>query len=156
MSDILYLACPYTHADPEVRRLRAALVNRLAGELIAGGLVVYSPISHSHAITEAGLPVEWDFWARQSLAMLAVCRGVLVYCLEGFEQSVGLRAEIEAATAAGKPVQYFYPEAETVAGGKTIYGPPLWRAVSRLAGESSARLAQQCVEESNPADGKSD
>ena len=110
-SEIIYLACPYTHCDPSVRQQRAEQVTRLAARLIAEGAIVYSPVSHSHAITVVGrLPVDWDFWARQSLAMLAVCDRVLVYCLEGFERSVGVQAEIEAARAAGKPVKYLYPE----------------------------------------------
>ena len=107
---MIYLACPYTHSDPEVRRRRFDAVNRLAGRLILAGEIVYSPISHSHAITETGLPVTWDFWEKQSLAMLSVCDTLVVYCIDGWEQSIGVRAEIDAAEKAGKPVVLYHPE----------------------------------------------
>jgi hypothetical protein len=111
---ITYLACPYTHPDPSVRRARFDAVTRLAARLIQGGEVIYAPICHSHPITETGLPMAWDFWRDQSLAMLAVCDQVLVYCLDGWEHSVGVMAEIAAATQAGKRVRYHYPEMEGV------------------------------------------
>ena len=88
---MIYLACPYTHDDAEVRRQRFEAVNRLAARLIREGNIVYSPISHSHAITETGmLPPNWEFWEKQSLAMLAVCDTLLVYCLDGWDTSVGM------------------------------------------------------------------
>jgi hypothetical protein len=107
---ILYLACPYTHPDPAVRRERADKVNRFAAGLIRDGHVVFSPISHSHAITETGLPADWAFWKVQSLALLEVCERVLVLCLDGWDASAGVLAEIEAAERMGKTVGFHIPE----------------------------------------------
>ena len=53
---MIYLASPYTHHDPEVRLERYRAVCRAAAGLIRQGRVVFSPIAHSHAITEHGLP----------------------------------------------------------------------------------------------------
>ena len=113
-SGIVYLACPYTHDDPAVRRARFEAVNRLAARLIAAGVVVYSPISFSHPICETGVDVAWEFWAEHDLAFLAVCDSMLVYCLDGWDRSVGIRAEIEACARMGKPVKYHLPEMEEI------------------------------------------
>lgn len=113
---ITYLACPYTHADPAVVRRRLDAVNRLAARLIAAGEIVYSPISHSHLLTEAaGLPIDWAFWSAHSLAMLGACDRLLVYCLDGWECSIGVQAEVARAVADGKPVHYHLPEIDAVA-----------------------------------------
>ena len=109
---MIYLACPYTHADPAIRRQRFDDVNRLAARLVVEGELVFSPISHSHAITEAGAPMDWEFWQRFDLWMLARCDSLLVYCLDGWDVSVGVRAEVQAAKAAGKPVRFHLPEME--------------------------------------------
>ena len=53
---MIYLASPYTHCDHAVRLERYRAVCRAAAGLIRRGRVVFSPIAHSHAITEHGLP----------------------------------------------------------------------------------------------------
>jgi len=110
MKDITYIACPYTDADPNVRAARFEAVTRFAAKLIAAGEVVYSPISHSHAITRTGLPIEWEFWRRQDLTLLRASSGLLVYCLDGWQTSTGVQAEIEAAEEWGIPIRYCQPE----------------------------------------------
>lgn len=112
MPDITYLACPYTHPDREVRLARFQAVTRLASRLIAKGEVVYSPITHGHPIGEIGLPVDWQFWQQHSLAMLRACSGLLVYCLDGWDSSVGVREEVAAAQEWGIPVSFHLPEME--------------------------------------------
>lgn len=109
-TNVTYLACPYSHDNPAVLRDRFEAVTKLAARLIRSGKHIYSPISHSHAITETGLPCGWEFWASLSLAMLGVCDDVLVYCIDGWDRSVGVRAEVMAAEASGKPVRYLMPE----------------------------------------------
>lgn len=116
MPKIIYIACPYSDPDPNVRRRRFAEVNLLAARLIREGEVVYSPISHSHPITETGLANDWSFWQRQDLAMLKVCSSLLVYCLPGWDLSTGVRAEIDAANKADMPVVFHMPEMEALIG----------------------------------------
>ena len=112
MSEITYLACPYSHPDRCVRLLRFQAVTQLAARLIAKGEAIYSPITHGHAITEIGLPMEWDFWKQHSLAMLRVCSGMLIYCLDGWDSSIGIRAEVTQAQEWGIPVSFHLPEME--------------------------------------------
>jgi hypothetical protein len=60
---IIYLACPYSDAIGPVRETRAQIANRVAGDLIRKGHVVYSPISHCHGIAkECNLATTWEHW----------------------------------------------------------------------------------------------
>jgi hypothetical protein len=104
---LVYLAMPYSHPDAKVRRQRFETVNRLAAKLMAKGMHIFSPISHTHPIAEAGdLPVGWEFWEQYDRTILAVCCALIVVCADGFRQSAGVRAEIEIAKEMGLPITY--------------------------------------------------
>jgi len=105
---LVYLACPYSHPDPAVRLERFNAANRAAARLMASGVYVFSPISHTHPIALAGdLPLGWDFWQGYDRAVLACCERLLVLMLDGWESSVGIRAEIALAQEMGIPVVHF-------------------------------------------------
>lgn len=102
-----YLASPYNHPAPEIMELRRVAACRKAGELIAEGIAVLSPIAHNVAvIREVGGETGWDRWQAQDLAMLSACKKVLVLRLPGWDTSKGVAAEINAATTMGIPVEY--------------------------------------------------
>ncbi len=63
---MIYLASPYTHADPAVRQRRFEAACRTSAVLICRGQTVFSPIAHSHAICAYGVPLDWRFWKRQA------------------------------------------------------------------------------------------
>lgn len=104
----IYLACPYSHPDKEIRRERAHAANLAAANLMRGGAVVFSPISMGHAIGEAApwLPYEFDFWQAQCLPHLAASTEVVVLTLVGWENSKGVAAEVAAAKKQNIPVTY--------------------------------------------------
>lgn len=108
---LVYLACPYTHDDPAVREDRYRKVSRVAGLLMLyNGVHVYSPISMGHQlwheIEALGGSFTWDFWEELDTVMVKKCDALWVYCLPGWQDSVGVTAEIKIAKAAGIPVQY--------------------------------------------------
>ena len=110
MSNLIYLAVPYSHPNPEVRKWRFEQANKLAAEMMNQGRHVFSSISHSHPIAEAGgLPVAWAFWKGYDTAMLANCYKLVVYCLPGWEESQGVKAEIKLAAKLGLAVEYIHP-----------------------------------------------
>lgn len=107
MSDLIYLACPYSHDDPSVRRERFRLANEYAGRLMNAGLLIFSPISHTHPIAEEGeLPLGWEFWERCDRTYLDVCRAMIVLKLDGWAESKGVSAEIRIMDEMRKPVYY--------------------------------------------------
>ena len=105
-SPIVYLACPYSDPDPEVRRLRFELANLTTVVLIREGRIVFSPISHSHPLSRLGLPGDWKFWEPMARAYLKICRRVAVLTLPGWENSVGVQRELDIASQLAKPISY--------------------------------------------------
>ena len=106
---MIYLASPYSDADPAVEQARFDAVCRAAAALMRQGLLVFSPIAHSHPIARFGLPRDWAFWQRYDIAFLAQCDELWVLMLAGWESSVGVRAEIDIAREMGKPVRLVDP-----------------------------------------------
>jgi nucleoside 2-deoxyribosyltransferase len=107
---MIYLASPYSHPDPSVRERRFRAACRAAVALLHAGRVVFSPIAHSHPLAQHGLPGSWQFWERYDRAFLERCEEVVVLMLDGWQESVGVQAEIRIARELGKPVRYLAPE----------------------------------------------
>lgn len=104
---LTYLAAPYSHPDRAVRIARFHAINSVAAELMRAGELVYSPISHTHPIAEAGdLPLGWDFWQKYDTAFIEHSKRVVVLQLDGWRESKGVTAEIKIAQSLGTPIDY--------------------------------------------------
>ena len=107
---MIYLACPYSHEDEAVRIERFNAVNVVAAQLMRKGLHIFSPISHTHPIAMAGgLPKGWDFWNAYDRVMINACEKVMVLKIDGWEESVGVAAEIAIARELGMRVEFVEP-----------------------------------------------
>lgn len=96
----VYLAAPYTHANPAVRELRYQMTNAFAARLMTAGYAVFSPISQSHDLARYLAPellLDHAFWMRMDLPLLRSARMLLVLKLAGWEESRGVDAEIAFA-----------------------------------------------------------
>lgn len=82
----------------------------MTAALLRDGLLVFAPVVHSHPLVAYGLPVEWAFWQRYDREHLERCEDLMVLMLPGWEESLGLRAEIALAEALGLPIHYLDPE----------------------------------------------
>jgi hypothetical protein len=103
----IYIASPYSHPDPEVREWRFRSVCWYAGECLARGEDVFSPIAHTHPIAENhDLPAGWDFWKKIDTTMLRMARELRVLKLPGWEESVGVKEECVLATLLNLPITY--------------------------------------------------
>lgn len=109
----VYLASPYSHADPLVRLQRFAETCRAAAVMMERGAVVFAPIAHSHPISEAmnGRATDHEFWMRQDLPILALANRLVVLMLDGWEDSKGVKEEIDFAFEHGIAVEFTSPEA---------------------------------------------
>jgi nucleoside 2-deoxyribosyltransferase len=106
---MIYLAAPYSHPDPAVREQRFRAACAATAKLLRAGQVAFAPIVHSHPLVAYGLPTGWDFWERCDREHLRRCDEVLVLMLEGWQESVGVQAEIRIATELGKAVRFLEP-----------------------------------------------
>ena len=108
--ELVYLAVPYSHPDPKVRHWRFDTVNEVAGKLIAQGLIIFSPISHSHSIAQmCDLPTKWEFWQKTDRVFLQYCYKLIVLMLPGWQESKGVAGEIEIAKELGLEIEYIDP-----------------------------------------------
>ena len=99
----IYLATQYTGVELESFRS----VNRLAGELMDKGHIVFSPISHTHPIArECHLPTDWDYWKRFDESFIDWCDELWVSNFGDWEKSKGVCAEIEIAKRLNKSVRF--------------------------------------------------
>jgi hypothetical protein len=90
----IYLACPYSDPDPNVRQHRFDIVNKFAARLMKERLTVFSPISHTHPIAQYGLPLGWDFWEHFDREFLFMCRVMIVLTINGWVESKGVGQEV--------------------------------------------------------------
>jgi len=71
------------------------------------GVLVFSPISHTHPIAMASAPHDWklplgfDYWERYDTAVLESCKALIVCCLPGWDLSAGVAAEYRIADGLG-------------------------------------------------------
>jgi nucleoside 2-deoxyribosyltransferase len=102
----IYLACPYFR-EPKVSFY---LANKKAAQLMLAGYVVFSPVSHGHAIAVSErLGNAHQFWMQQDLPFIDWCDEVYVLMLPYWQQSKGVKAEIDYAAKLGKPIKYIEP-----------------------------------------------
>ena len=117
---IIYLASPYTHEDPDVRRSRYRTACEAAAWLMRRGDVVFCPVAHSHAVSVESMltnpppprridPCNREFWLKQDLPILALCSELCILAIPGFAMSKGIQAEVAAAIWLSIPVTYLFP-----------------------------------------------
>lgn len=107
-AQLIYLACPYQHRDPQIMIERFEAINKIAALLIQRGYYIFSPISHTHPIAIAAkLPQGWEYWNSYDRLMLWRCDRLLVAKLPGWDQSIGVLAEIGIAKEFNKPIEYW-------------------------------------------------
>lgn len=104
---LLYLACPYSHDRDLVVERRVAAVNNVSARLMEKKINVFSPITHSHAVQKMSfdVPNTWEFWEKVDKEYLDVSYALLVCCLNGWDESTGVTAEIQYKD----PVYYLDP-----------------------------------------------
>lgn len=104
---LVYLACPYSHPDRDVRLARFHAANVAAARLMQQGLKVFSPISHTHPIAEAGtLPLGWNYWHEFDRAYLQASHKLIVLMVDGWKESTGVTGEIDIAHELRLPIEY--------------------------------------------------
>lgn len=97
MSGFYYLATPYTkyHAGHDAAFQEAAKQTVL---LMRGGVVVFSPIVHSHCLCVHGAmdgQTDFEAWRRVNETMMHKADGLIVCTMDGWSDSAGINSEIE-------------------------------------------------------------
>lgn len=115
-SHISYLASPYHSDNPQLMEHRVQAVIEATACLMSDSLVfntnlVFSPIVYTNELKRMPAVCGWDEadYLNMDLRFLEACSEVLVLCLEGWNNSVGVGVEIARAKELGLPVRYLDP-----------------------------------------------
>ena len=109
----VYLACPFSHKNPMVRKRRVFISTMCAAMILKNGYMVYSPLTHTSSIAEF-LPPEnecsWKYWKDISLTFVDWADELWVIMLNGWQKSIGVAAEIKHANKNQMKTRYYYPK----------------------------------------------
>ena len=120
---MIYLASPYSDPDPSIRDRRFQAACAATARLLKDGHHVYSPVVHGHPLVRYGLSADWSFWERHDRPHMERCDEVVVLTLDGWQESIGVQAELRHASVLGKPVRYVELDGETDrAAGRPVTG----------------------------------
>ena len=98
ITEIEYLATPYTHDDPLIEDYRAMVSDKIAADLTADGRVIFAPISAWHHISRKHkLPGLFEYWLKLDEEFLKICKTMIIITLPGWRESRGVNAEINIA-----------------------------------------------------------
>ena len=122
----VYLAAPYSCDSDSLRAYRADMAGKVALGLILNGHIVFSPVSHGHQLAlcqhNYAMRTDFAFWQKHCFSFLLHWAEVLaVLRLRGWEESVGVTAEIAEAQRLGLPVVFF--EMDDTGGWHELYKP---------------------------------
>ncbi len=105
--EVIYLASPYSHPDPEQVEENYKIVSLKAAELCNEGLCVISPITYGHTlVTFKEMPIDFEFWNNFCLTLLAKCDKMIVYKMPGWDKSKGVDHEISFAQDMGIGIEF--------------------------------------------------
>lgn len=112
---LVYLASPYSVVGryPEwqkkkIKQERFEKVCWAACKVMEMGHEVFCPIAHSHPIEIYGkTPSDEAFWLKQDFAILNHCDEMWIVTILGWEQSSGIKKEMQRARWHGIPVKLF-------------------------------------------------
>ena len=103
----IFVVSPYRDERAGVTGNRVHEAAKYVAELTRKGKVCYSTVSAMHHVSvRFDLPTSWEYWKKHCEAMMANAYEVHVLCLDGWEQSEGVQAEIEIAKMFNKKIQY--------------------------------------------------
>ncbi len=104
---MIYVASPYTHADPEVREKRFTAAFNYTHYLMQTGRTCFSPIVYGHQFhTLKGVPQNFEFWQDLNNTVLILASEVHVLKLPDWELSRGIKQEIHLADQWNIPVRF--------------------------------------------------
>ena len=112
---MIYLASPYSHPDPVIKKTRFLLAEQCTAALIKQGLFVWSPIVHCYGMAlRFTMPDDAQFWKAYNFDFIRRADALYLLKIEGYEQSKGVMMELKLAAEIGLPVEHVNPEGEII------------------------------------------
>lgn len=105
---MIYISIPYTGCE----NLSFCVSCVVLEKLIRAGNVAISPVVCGHAMERQNriTKSDHDLWLGYDLKLLRHCDVLAVITLDGWEDSAGVKAEIDEAERLGVPIVYLDPD----------------------------------------------
>lgn len=105
----IYLAGPYSRYAAGIEQSFED-ISRVAAHLICRGVMLYSPISHTHPIAMYGNlnPLDHKLWLDLDEVFAAHCKALVIAEMDGWQDSDGIKKE--RSWFATRPVYYLNPK----------------------------------------------
>lgn len=101
---MIYVAAPFWHESENIRKARRQAAILYSERLFFKGKHFYSPLLYSERFQDK--KQKENFWLSHGLKMVDACTAMHVLCLDGWEQSSGIKGEVERANELEIQVQY--------------------------------------------------
>ncbi len=99
-----YVATPY-RGHPAGLEAGFEAACRYTAALMDAGVEVYSPIAHSHPISQfTRADPKSDYWLQRQLPYMAAARGMIIAKIPGWNRSSGIQFEKDWFSARGRPI----------------------------------------------------
>jgi hypothetical protein len=103
--ELIYLASPYSNGNKETN---FKIISNISADLTKEGYTTISPITYGHTLLQfKEMPDDWGFWLNFCLTLLTKCDRLVVCKMNGWEESIGVEAEISYARDHGIPIEYY-------------------------------------------------
>lgn len=110
---MIYLASPYSHKDPVIKKTRFLLAEQATAALINQGYLVWSPIVHCYEMAmKYQMPDDAEFWKRYNFDFIRRCDSMYVLDIDGWQDSKGVMMELKLANEMLLNVAWTTPEGE--------------------------------------------
>lgn len=110
-----YLATPYSKWKLGMEDAYQ-MACREAALLFEAGLSVFSPIAHAHSVAKYGeIDLRHNFdggtvdWLAIDKPFMDAAHGIIVCMMDGWQESRGIKYEIQTFERAGKPIHWMAP-----------------------------------------------
>lgn len=107
----IYLASPYSHADPAIREERYIAACKKTAQYASKGIAIFAPIVHSHPVAAYMDPADclnFNLWMKLDLPILKDAAELHVLCIDGWRTSKGVTREMEFAEQCGIPIKQVF------------------------------------------------
>lgn len=104
----VYLCSPYSSDLALVESTRYAFIRSAVAYMATFGITALSPVVYSHEIAHHHNLMGGEFWQTWAIPLLKSCCEGWVLMISGWQESEGVRKEIELLRVLDKPIKYVY------------------------------------------------
>jgi hypothetical protein len=108
---IVFVVLPYKHKNPAVVKERVEMAERYCALLMRRGFFPLCTASFGHHIIQtAKIPDTQEFWQGYCREMIRICGQIHVLALDGWEDSTGLKDELNTIRQTQKETKWLTPD----------------------------------------------